>query len=116
IGKKVILKNIFFDSNKFDLKQESISELQKIIDFLEVNPKIHIEISGYTDDIGNDQSNLILSQNRAKAVYQYLTSHDIDKTRLNYRGYGETKPVSDNKTVEGRANNRRTEFLITKVD
>ncbi|MBU1372502.1 MAG: OmpA family protein [Bacteroidetes bacterium] len=116
VGKKVILKNIFFDSNKFDLKQESISELQKIIDFLEVNPKIHIEISGYTDDIGNDQSNLILSQNRAKAVYQYLTSHDIDKTRLNYRGYGETKPVSDNKTVEGRANNRRTEFLITKVD
>jgi outer membrane protein OmpA-like peptidoglycan-associated protein len=116
VGKKVILKNIFFDSNKFDLKQESISELQKIIDFLDVNPKIHIEISGYTDDIGNDQSNLILSQNRAKAVYQYLTSHDVDKSRLTYKGYGKTKPVSDNKTTEGRANNRRTEFLITNVD
>lgn len=116
VGKKVVLKNIFFDSNKFDLKQESIAELEKIIDFLEVNPKIHIEISGHTDDIGNDQSNMILSQNRSKAVYEYLISHDIDKNRLTFKGYGEIKPVSDNKTEEGRANNRRTEFLITHVD
>jgi outer membrane protein OmpA-like peptidoglycan-associated protein/Tol biopolymer transport system component len=113
IGKKVVLKNIFFDSNKFDLKSESKTELQKLIEFLKENPKTEIEISGHTDDIGNDQSNLILSQNRSKAVYKYLVEHGIDEKRLSYKGYGESSPMADNTTEEGRANNRRTEFIIT---
>ena len=115
IGKKVVLKNIFFDSNKFDLKPASKTELQKLIEFLKENPKAAIEISGHTDDIGNDQSNLILSQNRSKAVYNYLVSNDIDSKRLTYKGYGESTPMADNNTEEGRANNRRTEFIITSI-
>lgn len=115
VGKKMVLKNIFFDSNKYDLKPESKAELQKLIDFLKDNSKTHIEISGFTDDIGNDQSNLVLSQNRSKAVYQYLVEHQVVGTRLTYKGYGEAMPVADNKTSEGRANNRRTEFLITDI-
>ncbi|MBD3749120.1 MAG: OmpA family protein [Sphingobacteriales bacterium] len=116
IGKKVVLKNIFFDTNKYDLKPESIAELQKLINFLNENPKVNIEIRGYTDDVGDDQSNMLLSQNRSRAVYQYLINHQIDSNRLTYKGFGENQPVADNKTAEGRANNRRTEFVITKVN
>ncbi len=115
VGKKVVLKNIFFDSNKFDLKPQSKAELQKLIDFLKENPKTEIQISGHTDDIGDDQSNLVLSQNRAKAVYKYLVEHDVEAKRLSFKGYGEVSPMADNNTEEGRANNRRTEFIITGV-
>ncbi|MFC5284793.1 OmpA family protein [Pedobacter alpinus] len=115
IGKKMVLKNIFFDSNKFDLKDESKTELQKLIEFLKENPKTQIQISGYTDNIGDDQSNLILSQNRSKAVYTYLIEHDVNAKRLSFRGYGATSPIADNKTADGRALNRRTEFLITGI-
>jgi outer membrane protein OmpA-like peptidoglycan-associated protein/tetratricopeptide (TPR) repeat protein len=113
IGNKVILKNIFFETNKFDLKPESKSELQKLIDFLSVNPTLHIEISGHTDNVGNDQANLVLSQNRAKAVYDYLVASKINPERLIYKGYGKTQPIAPNDTEEGRAKNRRTEFKIT---
>ncbi|WP_225870913.1 OmpA family protein [Pedobacter cryophilus] len=115
VGKKVVLKNIFFDSNKFDLKPTSKAELQKLIDFLGENPTVSIEIDGHTDDIGDDQSNLTLSQNRSKAVFQYLIEHDINSARIKYKGYGETMPVADNKTSSGRANNRRTEFVIIGI-
>lgn len=115
IGKKIILKNIFFDSNKFELKETSKAELQKVIEFLTNNPKVKIQISGHTDDIGNDQSNILLSQNRAKAVLEYLLQHKIDAIRLQFKGYGKTIPVADNKTMEGRANNRRTEFVVTDI-
>jgi outer membrane protein OmpA-like peptidoglycan-associated protein/Tol biopolymer transport system component len=115
VGKKVVLKNIFFDSNKYDLKPTSKAELQKLIDFLQENITVFIEIDGHTDDVGNDQSNLTLSQNRSKAVFQYLLEHNIKADRIKYKGYGETMPVADNKTSLGRANNRRTEFVITGI-
>ncbi len=114
-GKKVVLKNIFFDTNKFDLKTESKTELKKLIDFLKENPKVAIEISGHTDIVGDDQLNLVLSQNRAKSVYNYLIAHDVDAKRLSYKGYGKTSPLADNNTEEGRALNRRTEFIITRI-
>src|SRR6185503_2378676 len=112
IGSKVILNNIFFDTNKFDLKPESLAELQKLVDFLTVNPGLKIEISGHTDNVGNDQLNQTLSENRAKAVYQYLVDNKIDPGRLQYKGYGKTQPIAANDTDEGRAKNRRTEFKI----
>src|SRR5665213_2692441 len=87
IGIKVILNNIFFDTNKFDLKSESIAELQKLVEFLTVNPTVHIEISGHTDNVGNDQLNQTLSENRARAVYQYLIENKIEAARLLYKGY-----------------------------
>ncbi len=115
VGIKVVLKNIFFDTNKFDLKPESKTELEKMIDFLTENPKVSIELSGYTDNVGDDAYNLDLSKNRAKAVFNYLVNNKISPNRLSFKGYGKTNPMSTNSTEEGRANNRRTEFLITKV-
>ncbi|MDO3644102.1 OmpA family protein [Mucilaginibacter sp. L3T2-6] len=112
VGNKVILNNIFFDTNKFDLKPESITELQQLVDFLTLNPTLHIEISGHTDDVGNDALNQTLSENRAKAVYQYLIANKIAADRLVYMGYGKTQPIAPNTTDDGRKQNRRTEFKI----
>jgi outer membrane protein OmpA-like peptidoglycan-associated protein len=112
VGGKVILKNIFFDTNKFDLKVESKAELQKLIEFLTLNPTVRIEISGYIDDVGNDAANQLLSENRAKSVYTYLTSSNINPARLVYKGYGKTEPIASNTSDDNRAKNRRTEFKI----
>lgn len=112
IGNKVILKNIFFDTNKFDIKPESKSELQKLIDFLLFNPTLRIEISGHTDNVGNDALNQTLSENRAKAVYDYLVANKMDAARLVFKGYGKTQPIAPNDTDDGRSKNRRTEFKI----
>ncbi|RYY36764.1 MAG: hypothetical protein EOP46_05190 [Sphingobacteriaceae bacterium] len=112
IGKKVVLKNIFFDTNKFDLKPESKAELQKLMQFLTDNPNVKIEISGHTDNVGNDQLNQTLSENRAKAVYNYLLNGGANAARLLFKGYGKTQPIAGNSTEEGRRQNRRTEFKI----
>ncbi|MGY3051978.1 outer membrane protein OmpA-like peptidoglycan-associated protein/tetratricopeptide (TPR) repeat protein [Pedobacter sp. UYEF25] len=114
-GGNVTLKNIFFDTNKFDLLPTSIRELQKLTDFLNNNPTVAIEIQGYTDTNGDDKLNQILSQNRAMAVYNYLIKQNIVSKRLTAKGFGESKPVADNKTENGRQKNRRTSFLITKI-
>lgn len=114
VGGLVVLNNIFFDFNRFDLLPESKVELQQLIQFLNSNPKISIEISGHTDNVGDDKSNLTLSENRAKTVYNYLITNEVPAIRLSYKGYGETKPVAENNTEDGRKNNRRTEFKITK--
>jgi outer membrane protein OmpA-like peptidoglycan-associated protein len=83
-----------------------------LVNFLNTSTDIRIEIAGHTDNVGNDQTNLELSQNRAKAVYQFLIEKEIDASRLRYKGYGETKPKADNNTEAGRAINRRTEITI----
>ncbi|NVO02245.1 MAG: PD40 domain-containing protein [Bacteroidetes bacterium] len=112
IGEKVVLKNIFFETAKFDLKEESQIELKRLIALMNKNPKLKIEIGGHTDNVGAPAYNLTLSQNRSKAVYDYLTQNGIVATRLTYKGYGETKPLESNATEVGRANNRRTEFTV----
>ncbi|GAB1449238.1 OmpA family protein [Bacteroidota bacterium] len=111
-GSKVVLKNIFFDTDKFTLKEESKVELEKLIQFLNANPKVRIEIGGHTDNTGDPKKNSTLSTNRAKAVLDYLVSKQIAANRLTSKGYAETQPISDNKTAEGRQQNRRTEFKI----
>lgn len=113
IGRMVILNNIFFEINKFDLLPESKSELQQLIHFFRENPTVSIEIGGHTDSIGEGESNLILSKNRAKAVYDYLIINKILVKNLSFKGYGEGQPISDNSNEQGRKNNRRTEFKIT---
>jgi len=113
IGGMVILNNIFFETNKYDLLPESKTELQQLILFLRENPSVSIEIGGHTDNIGDDQSNLILSRNRARTVYEYLIKNKIPLNNLNFNGFGEGQPISDNNTEQGRKNNRRTEFKIT---
>jgi outer membrane protein OmpA-like peptidoglycan-associated protein/Tol biopolymer transport system component len=112
VGETVILKNIFFDTDKYDLKEESRSELGKLIQFLKSNPKIHIMISGHTDNHGTADHNIVLSRNRARAVYDYLVANGIAKERLSYAGFGMTRPIDTNDTDQGRANNRRTEFSV----
>ena len=114
VGGMVVLNNIFFDTNKFDLLPESKVELQQLIQFLNSNPTVSIEIGGHTDNVGDDKSNMLLSESRAKTVYSYLVNNRVSASRLSYKGYGETNPVGENNTEEGRKNNRRTEFKITK--
>ncbi len=113
VGEKVILKNIFFDTDKFNLKGESRIELNKLIELLTKNPGLSIELGGHTDNVGGKEYNQSLSEKRARAVYDYLVQNDIDPERLSYKGYGLNVPVDTNDTPEGRANNRRTEFLVT---
>jgi outer membrane protein OmpA-like peptidoglycan-associated protein len=108
----VILKNVFFESGKFDLQPASQVELDKLVQILTENPTLKIEISGYTDNVGKPADNLVLSNNRAKAVVNYLVSKSIAVQRLSAKGYGETKPIADNKSEDGRSQNRRTEMKV----
>lgn len=112
-GNIVELKNIFFETAKFDLKEESKVELNKLVSFLNLNKTLRIELGGHTDNVGDKKMNLSLSQNRAKSVYNYLTGNGIDAKRLTFRGYGDTQPKVKNDTDENRAKNRRTEFKVT---
>ncbi len=112
VGEKVILKNIFFETASYSLKDESRIELQKLKAFLVLNPNIKIQICGHTDNIGDKKSNQLLSENRAKAVFDFLINQDITKERLSFKGYGDLVPIDSNDTEMGRANNRRTEFII----
>ena len=114
-GEKIVLKNIFFETAKYDLKNESIVELDKLAAFLTKNENLVIEIGGHTDNAGNAQLNLALSKNRANAVKEYLTKNGIVSTRLQTKGYGANEPIADNSTGEGKAKNRRTEFKIIKI-
>jgi outer membrane protein OmpA-like peptidoglycan-associated protein len=108
------LNNIYFDFDKYELKPESYSELDRLYRFLSDNPGIRVEISAHTDSKGSDEYNLELSQKRAESVVNYLVAKGIDSGRLIAKGYGETQPVADNETEEGRALNRRVEMRIVK--
>lgn len=112
LNASVVLKNVFFDTNKFDLKPESEAELDRLVQLLQENPSINIRIGGHTDNVGNATDNATLSQNRAKAVVSYLIAKGIAASRLQAKGYGATQPISDNNTEEGRAQNRRTELQV----
>jgi outer membrane protein OmpA-like peptidoglycan-associated protein len=108
----MVLNNILFDFDKSTLRPESYVELEKLYKFLIENPNLIIEIGGHTDNKGTKEYNLLLSEKRAKAVYDYLISKNINPSRLKYKGYGDTKPIADNTTEEGRQLNRRTEIKI----
>ena len=113
VNASIILKNIFFETNKFQLDPKSQAELDKIVQLLNDNPTLKIEISGYTDNVGKPSDNLSLSNNRAKSVVTYLIGKGIAAQRVAAKGYGETKPVADNTTEDGKAKNRRTELKVT---
>jgi OmpA-OmpF porin, OOP family len=115
INKPIPLNNVNFETNKSELLESSVSELQVVIDFLQKKPQIKIEISGHTDNTGNEEANIKLSANRAKAIYDYLVVHGINSGRLSYKGYGSSIPKVNNDTPENRAINRRVEFKIVKL-
>ena len=108
LGDTVTLPGIFFETAKATLMETSLAELDRLAEALKRRPHLRLEVGGHTDAVGSDQDNQLLSEQRAKAVYDYLVERGIDASRLSYRGYGESQPVADNSTPEGRAKNRRT--------
>ncbi|MCP4521241.1 MAG: OmpA family protein [Cytophagales bacterium] len=112
VGTKIVLKNIFFDTDKATLRDESIPELKRLLELLNEVPSMKIEIGGHTDSVGSDSYNQGLSQRRAQAVVKYLTTNGINASRLTSKGYGEKEPIATNDTDKGRQENRRTEFKI----
>lgn len=111
IDGKIIARGINFESGKSTLKPESLGALNNIVQMMNAHPELKFEVSGHTDSDGNDASNLNLSTERAIVVKNKLISLGISGDRLTTKGYGETNPISDNTTAEGKANNRRVEFL-----
>jgi outer membrane protein OmpA-like peptidoglycan-associated protein/Tol biopolymer transport system component len=111
-GASIVLNNVFFDSNSYALKPESKTELNKLANMLKNNPVFTVEISGHTDNVGDDAANLLLSENRAKSVVAYLVAAGVEPVKLMAKGYGESVPVDTNDTDAGRAHNRRTEFKV----
>jgi outer membrane protein OmpA-like peptidoglycan-associated protein len=108
---RIITHGILFDVDKAVIKPESMGAINQIFRVLKQNPDIKYEIDGHTDNTGNSKHNLELSQQRADAVKTQLVSMGIDSSRLTTKGYGDTEPISDNSTPEGKANNRRVEFI-----
>lgn len=111
-GSHVVLNNIFFDLDRSDLRPESVPELEEVVRFLKQNPGLRIEISGHTDNTGQDAHNRLLSLNRARSVMTFLQGKGIAAARLQSVGNGSSKPRSSNATEQGRALNRRIEFRI----
>jgi outer membrane protein OmpA-like peptidoglycan-associated protein len=114
-GQTIVLNNVFYESNLYSLKETSKTELNLVADLLLKNPTLKIEIGGHTDNTGNENHNKILSEKRAKSVFDYLKSKGIDESRITYKGYASSKPVADNDTEEGKAQNRRTEIIVIEI-
>jgi outer membrane protein OmpA-like peptidoglycan-associated protein len=113
VGQKIVLRNIFYDFNKSNLRDESIAELDRLERLLNANPTMRIEISSHTDNVGSAAYNEKLSLNRAQAVVDYMVNKKkMSKDRLEFKGYGFDQPIAPNDTDQGRQLNRRTEFKI----
>lgn len=115
VGASIVLKNLYFDTGKFDLRSESFTELKQILEILKEYPNMEVLIAGHTDDVGQDQSNQTLSENRAAAVRSYLTGKGIPTKRINSQGLGEKSPIVPNTSAGNRQLNRRVEFSIVKM-
>ncbi|NBW38733.1 MAG: OmpA family protein, partial [Cytophagia bacterium] len=111
---KIVLNNIFFDFDSHQLRENSKPELNRIVAMMKERAGMQVEIAGHTDANGPEAYNQKLSQRRAKAVNDYLSSQGIDSSRIVVTFFGEQKPIADNKTKEGQRKNRRVEFKIVK--
>lgn len=113
-GESIVLKNVLFVQSKTDLLSSSYPELEKLVETLNQHSNVHIEIAGHTDNQGEREKNIVLSENRAKKIKEYLIEKGIDAGRITYIGYGPDKPLNANKTEEERKLNRRVEFKVSK--
>ncbi|CAM3422342.1 hypothetical protein FLLO111716_09345 [Flavobacterium longum] len=113
-GKKIILENVYFASNRFELNDDSKHSLDALLRQLKMHPNVSIKIVGHTDDVGDEQSNLDLSANRANAVREFLVKSGISDNRIVSEGKGETQPIKSNGSDDGRKTNRRVEFEIVE--
>lgn len=112
IGANTILKNVFFKFDSYELLPQSFVELDRMAAYIKSSAGIKFEIGGHTDNVGEDDYNQKLSENRAHSVYNYLVAKGVDAKQLTFKGYGETMPIGDNSTAEGRELNRRTELKV----
>ncbi|MDD5571396.1 MAG: OmpA family protein [Bacteroidales bacterium] len=110
--KTFTLRNVLFDFGKATLKKESFKTLNDLVELMKIKTTMVIEIAGHTDNVGGAESNMKLSQERANSVRDYLIKNGVPATRVTAKGYGDTQPVDDNATDEGRQKNRRTEVKI----
>ncbi|HUS86853.1 MAG TPA: OmpA family protein [Bacteroidales bacterium] len=115
VGEKMPLFNVFFETDSWELRDESIFELNKLYELLLANSEVVVEIGGHTDSSGSDEHNLILSEKRAEVVRKFLIENGIESERLIFKGYGEGQPLSSNESEEGRRRNRRTEIKIIGI-
>jgi outer membrane protein OmpA-like peptidoglycan-associated protein len=115
VGETMQLSNVFYEIDSWELKKESISELNNLADLLKENKNLALEIGGYTDSTGTDDYNMVLSSKRALSVVNYLIGKGISADRLRYKGYGNSSPIGDNVTEEGRKLNRRTEAKVIEM-
>ncbi len=115
VGEKILLNNIFFETASTKLKPDSYADINRVVDLLRAMPSLKIEISGHTDSSGKEAYNLGISNSRAESVAAYILAQNIAKDRVTYKGYGENTPVATNLTPEGRAKNRRVEFIVLEL-
>jgi len=106
------LDEVYFETGSYTLAENSMVALNKLLSALQFNPKMKVEIAGHTDNVGNPQANLNLSQHRADAILNWLVGKGVEKSRLIAKGYGDSKPIADNSMEAGRKKNRRTEVRI----
>nr|WP_283808746.1 OmpA family protein [Microvenator marinus] len=112
----IITEQVYFDTAKTSIKKQSFEILDAVIKVMKENPQIvKVRIEGHTDNRGGEQMNLELSQGRAESVLKYMTDNGIAENRLEAIGFGLTRPIRDNDTAEGRAYNRRVEFIILEM-
>ena len=106
------LSNTLFEFDRWNLSNEAIIELARVMKWLNEHPTLKIEIEGHTDNVGSASYNQRLSEDRAKSVYDYFVAHGVNPNHISYRGYGFSRPIADNSTAEGRQKNRRVELKI----
>lgn len=111
-GSRLVLNNIFFETDSYTLLDRSETELKTLLSFLEANPQVSIRVDGHTDNQGSDAHNLTLSKNRANSVKDYLENNGIESARITTKGFGAALPIATNETEEGKQLNRRTEVTI----
>lgn len=112
LDKAIVLKNVLFDTNDSTIKEPSKPELDKAVQLLSDNPTMRVSVNGHTDNAGTEAANQKLSESRARAVMNYFIAKGIGKNRLEAKGFGQSKPVADNNTEQGRGQNRRTELVV----
>ncbi len=115
VKKKVNMaaNKILFVTGSAKLQTKSFKGLNEVAQILKDNPGMSLNIDGHTDNVGSDEKNQVLSDNRANSVKAYLVSKGVEESRISAQGYGETKPIADNKTAAGRQKNRRSELTLS---
>ncbi len=113
LGKQYTINDIRFATNSFEINDTIKNVMQAFVEYLNQNRKLHVVLQGHTDNIGSEVDNLALSESRAKTIFDYLVSKGVKPSRMSYKGYGSSRPIASNGTEEGRAQNRRTVFVVT---